>query len=284
MIKMRLRIPFVGFLFTLLAFIATLVALSMYLNLYSVAGYPTNWWTVLFSALPALFLAVILVNSILLADDPFFMIVFYVAAAFMLIFGGIAMLQPAISEIAFVWGSPDLAMGDNAIRVFISENAINTTVWYVVAAVFTIVGAFTPNMLMRNDERRNTRVEKAVKTLYKYNKQVNNIITSANLDMRFNPIPGAPPENKEQSLDEKTDANIDFARALFTRIEYLTKNVREVAADSSAAVPVVEQLENIVEKSKRVLLGAGLSDVCGDSNQSDVEQEQPQIGEEVNNG
>ncbi len=292
--KMRFRIPFVGFVFTLLAFIATLVALGKYINLYTVAGYATNWWTVLYSVLPALFLAVILVNSLLLADDPFFMIIFYVASAFMLIYGALAMLQPCISEIAFVLGSPDLAMGDNAIRVFISDNSIDTTVWYVVAAVFTIIGAFTPNMFMRRDERRFVAVNKAVNSLNAYNRKADKMIKAAAIPVELDGIPFAPERDKNKTLDEQSQDNAVYGLALGDRLKVTAEKTRAAVGRSAVAAPVVEDLDKLVEKSARIMNKAKLGD-CANAAPSEVEgveetaeiadapTEQP-MGEETNNG
>lgn len=144
LIRENIKIPGIGFGCLFVAFVLSIVAFCNYYALYDMAGYDTNRWTVMFSWLTILLIVFLMVSALFKGDRPFWMLIAYAAAAFMFAFAALAFMQPCVSEIAFVFGSPDLAMGDNAIRVAICDDSITTAVLYVVTCVFILIAAFAP--------------------------------------------------------------------------------------------------------------------------------------------
>lgn len=143
--KENIKIPGIGFGCLFVAFVLAIVAFCNYYALYDMAGYDENRWTVMFSWLTILVTVFLMISALFKGDRPFWLIIAYAAAAFMFAFAALAFMQPCVSEIAFVFGSPDLAMGDNAIRVAICDDSITTAVLYVVTCVFIMIAAFAPS-------------------------------------------------------------------------------------------------------------------------------------------
>ncbi len=144
LIKQNIKIPGIGFGCLFVAFVLSIVAFCNYYALYEMADYENNRWTVMFSWLTILLIVFLMVSSLFKGDKPIFMLIAHAAAVFMFAFAALEFMQPCVSEIAFVFGSPDLAMGDNAIRVAICDDSITTAVLYVVTCVFVIIAAFAP--------------------------------------------------------------------------------------------------------------------------------------------
>ncbi len=142
--KVKVRIPGLGFGFLLIALVFSILAFWKYYDTYEIANYDINRWATMFSSLAIWCIAFLMINSLFCGDRPVWSMVIYACAAFLLVLALLKLIQPCVSEIAFVYGSPDLAMGDNKIRVEICDSSILTAIFYVIAAVCTIVAAFLP--------------------------------------------------------------------------------------------------------------------------------------------
>ncbi|MCH5162330.1 MAG: hypothetical protein J1G38_02435 [Clostridiales bacterium] len=147
LIKDNFKVPGIGFIFLFAGFIMAIVSFANYYALYDMAGYKNNRWTVMFSWMGILLIVFLMINALFKGDRPRWLVmIVYAVTPFLLISAMLQFLQPCISEIAFVLGSPDLAMGDNEIRVAISDDSIATAVMYAVTCVLLIIAAFVPNV------------------------------------------------------------------------------------------------------------------------------------------
>lgn len=142
--KIKIKIPGLGFMFIVLAIVFSIISLVFYINTYKIEPYTIDRWALMYTVLAMWCLVFLAVNMLFKGDKPVWCIVVYAGAVFMMIYALLRLLQPCINPIGYVFGSGDLMMGDFEKNRQIASSSITTAVFYVITAVFTIAAAFSP--------------------------------------------------------------------------------------------------------------------------------------------
>lgn len=203
--KQIVKIPGIGFGCLVIAFIMAIISFANYNALYDLAGYDGNRWTVMFSWLSILCLVFLIVNSLFMGDKPTWTLVIYSVVEILLISAMLQFLQPCVSEIAFVLGSPDLAMGDNAIRVAISDGAITTAVLYVVTCVLVLIAAFAPAAWTFGKKRRQKKLAKLAAMKEAQAAQANEAVEAGEVENTAEAVEAADEQKEDVQEVEAVD-------------------------------------------------------------------------------
>ena len=130
----------VGFILTLVALVASVGALGMFLYTYNVFGYTLNRWAFSFTLLACWLLLFLVVNTFLAGGEPYWTRYAYTFICFFLLYAALAFIKPCLSPIGIYFTVHD--MGDvetNAVGV---PASLATAALYLVAFFLSTVAAF----------------------------------------------------------------------------------------------------------------------------------------------
>ena len=137
---MKIKKPSLGYWLLTASFLLSIVAFVLYFMTYDALGYSQDYWVIAMMVIALWSLICLRFNGLLAGNKPFFMDVFYVLAAFALVFATIKFITPCLSPIAIYFTVHN--MGDveaNAIGV---PRAIAGAVFYLLAIVCVVVASF----------------------------------------------------------------------------------------------------------------------------------------------
>lgn len=140
--KLKIKIPGIGFAFAFLSFVFSIVALSMFLNTYDIGGYTLSRKALTCSILALWLEFLLLLNMLFQGEKPSWGGLVYAAIAFLLVYAFAQFIQPCLSPIGFVFGAGDLNMGDTELNKIVANKSIVTSVFYLISALLICISAF----------------------------------------------------------------------------------------------------------------------------------------------
>lgn len=140
----------VGFFFTLLSLILSIVALVLFVITYNIFGYNLNRWVFLMTFMSIWLMGFVTVNTIFNGEQPFWVSYLYVIVTTLLVFSLVQFINPCLSPIGVYF---TVNMGDVETNALGVPRAIATAVFYVLAIIFNLIASFLPSVSKGGENR-----------------------------------------------------------------------------------------------------------------------------------
>ena len=147
----KLKKPHAGFYLLAVSFVFAVVAFIMYFLTFNAFHYSTDRWVTGLTLIAFWSILFLLISSLISGDDPFYVDIFYVIAAFCLTIATIKFLIPCLSPIGIYFTVHN--MGDveaNAIGV---PRSIVCVVFFVLSIICLLVSAFFKSTVKEADKQ-----------------------------------------------------------------------------------------------------------------------------------
>lgn len=140
--KLKIKIPGIGFAFALLSLIFSIIAFSLFINTYNIGGYTISRMAVTCSVIAIWLQLLLLINMLFQGSNPSWSGIVYAVIAFLLVYAFAEFIQPCLSPIGFVLGAGDLNMGDTELNKIVASKSLVTAGFYLFSALLITISAF----------------------------------------------------------------------------------------------------------------------------------------------
>ena len=137
--KLKLRIPGVGFILLALAFIFTIVGFVLYFQTFDIFHYQQSKITIATTIISLWGMLFLIINALFKGDNPDAFNVFYLINAFALVFAFSYFLIPCLSPIGIYF---TVNMGDMETYALGVPRCITGCVFYVLAMILNVCASF----------------------------------------------------------------------------------------------------------------------------------------------
>ena len=137
--KLKIKIPGIGFILLFLSLIFTFVGFILYFRTFSIFHYLESRVTIATTIIAILGTLFLLVNSLISEDKPYHLNVLYIINVVALLFAFAYFLIPCLSPIGIYF---TVNMGDMETYALGVPRCIAGCVFYVLATVFNVVASF----------------------------------------------------------------------------------------------------------------------------------------------